>query len=65
MPDSKAPLFGVDTAVEPTGHRPGQPNDWYSKVGGKSQRTKNYRSKTPRGFARAVFEANARKVAST
>ena len=28
------------------------------RVGGKSLRTKNIRSATPRGFARAVFEAN-------
>ena len=28
------------------------------KTGGKSLRTKNIRSATPRGFARAVFEAN-------
>ena len=27
-------------------------------LGGKSQRTKNIRSATPRGWARAVFEAN-------
>lgn len=27
-------------------------------LGGKSDRTKNIRSATPRGFARAVFEAN-------
>lgn len=29
------------------------------KLGGKSQKTKNIRSATPRGFAQAVFEANA------
>lgn len=29
------------------------------KTGGKSQRTKNIRSATPRGFAKAVFLANA------
>lgn len=28
------------------------------KLGGKSQRTKNIRSATPRGFAQAIFEAN-------
>jgi hypothetical protein len=44
--------------VAPEGVRPGQPNAWYSKVGGKSEKTKNYRSQTPDGFARAVFEAN-------
>ena len=30
----------------------------HRKLGGKSQKTKNIRSATPRGFARAVFEAN-------
>lgn len=31
----------------------------HNKLGGKSEKTKNIRSATPRGFARAVFEANA------
>jgi len=31
----------------------------HALLGGKSQRTKNIRSATPRGFAKAVFEANA------
>jgi len=44
--------------VQPVGNRPGMPNEWYSKVGGKSIATKNYRSKTPQGFARALFAAN-------
>lgn len=30
----------------------------YKKLGGRSQRTKDIRSATPRGFARAVLEAN-------
>jgi len=30
----------------------------HSKLGGKSEKTKNIRSATPRGFAQAVFEAN-------
>lgn len=30
----------------------------HRKLGGKSMRTKNIRSATPRGFARAVYEAN-------
>lgn len=46
------------TPVQPEGHRPGQPNAWYSRVGGKSQKTKNHRSATPVGFARAFFDAN-------
>ena len=31
-------------------------SDQHKKLGGKSQRTKNIRSATPRGFAQAVFE---------
>ena len=42
--------------------KPVTPEDGYSrqhkKLGGKSQKTKNIRSATPRGFARGVFEAN-------
>lgn len=34
----------------------------HRKLGGKSIRTKNIRSATPRGFARAVFEANKIKA---
>lgn len=44
--------------VEPIGLRKDQPDEWYSKVGGKSEKTKEYRSATPAGFARAFFEAN-------
>lgn len=33
----------------------------HRKLGGKSMKTKNIRSATPRGFARAVFEANKLK----
>lgn len=46
------------TTVKPIGDRPGQPNAWYSRVGGRSQKTKDYRSQTPPGFARAFFNAN-------
>ena len=46
--------------------RPTQKPDGYSqqhlKLGGKSQRTKDIRSATPRGFARAVFEANVKET---
>lgn len=42
--------------------KPVEPEGGYSrqhnKLGGKSQKTKNIRSATPRGFAQAVFEAN-------
>jgi hypothetical protein len=34
-------------------------SDQHNLLGGKSERTKNIRSATPRGFARAVFLANA------
>jgi hypothetical protein len=33
-------------------------SDQHKKLGGKSLKTKNIRSATPRGFAKAVFEAN-------
>tara|TARA_R110002153_G_scaffold50989_4_gene143452 strand:+ start:1300 stop:1638 length:339 start_codon:yes stop_codon:yes gene_type:complete len=43
-------------------HRPVDCPPGYStqhkKLGGKSAKTKNIRSATPRGFARAVFQAN-------
>ena len=34
---------------------------WIQQPGEKSTRTKNLRSQTPRGFARAVWEANRRE----
>lgn len=34
------------------------PNSWIMKLGGKSERTKELRSMTPLGFAKAFFEAN-------
>ena len=34
-------------------------SDQHKKLGGKSLRTKNIRSATPRGFAKAVFKANS------
>lgn len=36
-------------------------NPGWKLCGGKSTRTKNIRSATPRGFAQAVFEANSRR----
>ena len=33
-------------------------SDQHKKLGGKSLKTKNIRSATPRGFAKAVFEFN-------
>lgn len=34
------------------------PNSWIMKLGGKSERTKELRSMTPLGFARAFYQAN-------
>ena len=42
---------------KPTGY-----SQQHLKLGGKSQRTKDIRSATPRGFARAVFEFNSNEV---
>lgn len=48
-------IFNKDlprTDVEP------DPNSWIMKLGGKSERTKELRSMTPPGFAKAFFSAN-------
>jgi len=37
-------------------------SDQHKKLGGKSLKTKNIRSATPRGFAKAVFEANSERL---
>lgn len=37
-------------------------NPGWKRCGGKSTRTKNIRSATPRGFAQAVFEANSKEA---
>lgn len=51
------PLFiGGDRSVEP--ERVCSQGSWLMKLGGKSERTKELRSATPPGFARAFFEAN-------
>ena len=42
----------VKTPVNP------DPNNWIMKLGGKSERTKELRSMTPLGFAKAFFDAN-------
>ena len=41
---------------KPVDCKPGY-SDMHKKLGGKSLKTKNIRSATPRGFAKAVFEA--------
>jgi hypothetical protein len=62
--EKKTALYGNFNAdlptnrVEAEGKRDGQPNEWYSKMGGKSDKTKEYRSMTPPGFAKAFFLAN-------
>ena len=43
----------VNPVAPPLGY-----SDQHNRLGGKSSRTKTIRSLTPRGFARAVFEAN-------
>jgi hypothetical protein len=53
MPDDKP----VEPVVINTRTSSGSPA--WAKLGGKSLKTKNIRSATPRGFARAVFEFNA------
>lgn len=44
------------TPVEPV--RVSSQGSWVQRLGGKSERTKELRSATPMGFARAFFEAN-------
>jgi len=44
------------TPVEPI--RTSSQGSWVQRLGGKSERTKELRSATPMGFARAFFEAN-------
>lgn len=44
--------------VKAEGNRAGQPNAWYSSVGGSSLATKNFRSACVPGFADAWFVAN-------
>lgn len=39
-------------------------NHIHKKLGGKSLKTKNIRSATPRGFSQAVFEANHRNISN-
>lgn len=41
------------------------PNSWIMKLGGKSERTKELRSMTPPGFAKAFFEANKESLAES
>jgi hypothetical protein len=60
--NKKTCIWAGDDFVMPS-HRAIEPsskdNPGWKKCGGKSTRTKNIRSSTPRGFAQAVFLANA------
>ena len=47
----------VEPEKKPVDCKPGYSTQ-HKKLGGKSLKTKNIRSATPRGFAKAVFEAN-------
>ncbi len=55
-------LFYDDEKKKPMYKKDGAPiwgySDQHKKLGGKSLKTKNIRSATPRGFAKAVFEFN-------
>jgi hypothetical protein len=48
----------IEPARKPVNVEPGY-SDQHNKLGGKSLKTKNIRSATPRGFAQAVFVANS------
>jgi hypothetical protein len=50
------PLWVGDRSVKPV--RVSSQGSWVQKLGGKSERTKELRSATPMGFARAFFAAN-------
>ena len=51
-------VMPTKVAVDPEAYHGNGYSTAMMKLGGKSQRTKDIRSATPRGFARAVFEAN-------
>ena len=50
--------------VEPVAYTGQGGSNAHNKLGGKSEKTKNIRSATPRGFAAAVFNANANVTAA-
>tara|TARA_Y100000994_G_scaffold249541_1_gene261904 strand:+ start:5207 stop:5926 length:720 start_codon:yes stop_codon:yes gene_type:complete len=59
----KTCIWSGNGFIQPT-TKPIEPEEGYSRqhkmLGGKSLKTKNIRSATPRGFAKAVFESNRR-----
>jgi hypothetical protein len=54
----KTGLWGKFNKELPKNEVAPDPNSWIMKLGGKSERTKELRSMTPPGFAKAFFEAN-------
>ena len=54
----KTGLYGKFNKDLPRNDVPPDPNSWIMKLGGKSERTKELRSMTPIGFAKAFYEAN-------
>lgn len=54
----KTGLWGKFNKDLPRNDVPPDPNSWIMKLGGKSERTKELRSMTPLGFAKAFFLAN-------
>lgn len=58
----KTGLWGTFNRDLPRNEVKPDPNSWIMKLGGKSERTKELRSMTPPGFAKAFFEANHETV---
>lgn len=54
----KTGLWGKFNKDLPRNEVEPDPNSWIMKLGGKSERTKELRSMTPKGFAQAFYEAN-------
>jgi site-specific DNA-cytosine methylase len=54
----KTGLYGNFNKDLPRNDVEPDPNSWIMKLGGKSERTKELRSMTPLGFAKAFYEAN-------
>lgn len=54
----KTGLWGKFNRNLPKNEVPPDPNSWIMKLGGKSEKTKELRSMTPMGFAKAFYEAN-------
>ena len=54
----KTGLYGKFNKDLPRNDVQPDPNSWIMKLGGKSERTKELRSMTPMGFAKAFYEAN-------